>query len=123
MLGHIGERIKEVFYEKRLRAGEFAEGINKSRNVVYNIFKGRTIDTGLLHKIGEVLEHDFFQYYRSGDNLLLEEQSSYLTKNNLLEKITELEDDLEKCKSKLEQSQKEATYLKKINELLESKKG
>lgn len=42
---------------------EFGRRINQSRVNVYSIFKRKSIDTGLLAKIGQVLEHDFFLYY------------------------------------------------------------
>ncbi len=63
MDGHIGKKIKTVFDKKGLTVSEFARRINKSRENVYNIFKRETIDTGLLQKISDVLEHDFFAHY------------------------------------------------------------
>jgi len=122
MLIHIGQKIKDVFYQKRLKVNDFANKINKSRNVVYNIFNRATIDSGLLYKIGEVLDHNFFQYYLDDDNILMEGNTPYQTKNNLENIIASLKEKLEKCKNELEQAQKEAAYLKKINDLLENKK-
>lgn len=61
---HIGRKIKEAFKASRLKGTEFAKAINKDRQVIYDIFERETIDTGLLRKIGEVLKHDFFSYYR-----------------------------------------------------------
>lgn len=60
---NIGNKIKQVFDKKGMTVSEFGRRINKSRENVYSIFKRKTIDTGLLSKIGEVLEFDFFQYY------------------------------------------------------------
>ena len=60
---HIGNKIKQVFDKKGMTVSEFGRRINKSRENVYSIFKRKTIDTGLLQKISDVLEHDFFQYY------------------------------------------------------------
>ena len=119
---HIGRKIKEIFYKSRIRVYEFANGINKSRNVIYYIFKQETIDTGLLQKIGEVLNHDFFPYYIKDDFNLNEESAGYMTKAKLLERISELEEELRECHEKLEHSKKEAKYLKKINALLEKKR-
>ena len=89
---HIGRKIKEIFYKSRIRVYEFANGINKSRNVIYYIFKQETIDTGLLQKIGEVLNHDFFPYYIKDDFNLNEERAAYMTNAKLLERISELEE-------------------------------
>lgn len=60
---HIGNKIKQVFDKKGMTVSEFGRRINKSRENVYSIFKRKTIDTGLLLKIGDVLEYDFFQHY------------------------------------------------------------
>ena len=60
---HIGKKIKGVFYNSPLSATEFARRINKSRTIVYNIFSRSTIDTGLLLRIGKVLDYDFFADY------------------------------------------------------------
>lgn len=60
---HIGKKIKEVLTQSRLKKTEFADLINISRTVVYDIFKRETIDTGLLQTISKVLNHDFFGYY------------------------------------------------------------
>lgn len=60
---NIGSKIKVIFDKKGMTVSEFARRINKSRENVYSIFRRKSIDTALLTKIGDVLEHDFFQYY------------------------------------------------------------
>lgn len=60
---HIGEEIKKVFDERGISVSEFGRRISTSRENVYGIFKRETIDTGLLVKISKVLDHDFFRYY------------------------------------------------------------
>lgn len=60
---HIGKKIKEVWKDSRLKGTVFADMINKDRQVIYDIFKRETIDTGLLETICKVLNHDFFSYY------------------------------------------------------------
>jgi len=60
---HIGNKIKQIFTKKGMTISEFGRRINKSRENVYSIFNRKTIDTGLLQKISDVLEYDFFQYY------------------------------------------------------------
>jgi transcriptional regulator with XRE-family HTH domain len=58
---HIGQQVKLVLEKKGISITEFAKRINKSRENVYSIFTRKTIDTGLLTKISEVLEFDFFK--------------------------------------------------------------
>lgn len=58
---HIGQQVKLVLESKGITVTEFAKRINKSRENVYSIFTRKTIDTGLLSKISEVLEFDFFK--------------------------------------------------------------
>ena len=58
---HIGQQVKLVLETKGITVTEFAKRINKSRENVYSIFTRKTIDTGLLTKISEVLEFDFFK--------------------------------------------------------------
>ena len=60
---HIGNKIKQVLEKKGMSVSEFARRINKSRENVYSIYKRKTIDTGLLVLISEVLEQDFFSNY------------------------------------------------------------
>jgi hypothetical protein len=84
---NIGNKIEQVFTKKGMTVSEFGRRINKSRENVYSIFKRKTIDTGLLLIISEVLEHDFFQYYTplkdeviklKKENSLLREMSAFI---------------------------------------------
>lgn len=59
----IGNKIKEVTESKGMTVSEFARRINTSRENAYGIFKRESIDTKLLTRICEVLDHDFFQYF------------------------------------------------------------
>lgn len=85
---HIGKKIQEKLKEARYKKTEFADMINISRTVVYDIFKRKTIDTGLLKKISEVLNHDFFSYYGDGNLNTVKEPKNdygYVTKSELAE--------------------------------------
>jgi|GEM_PF-1054238 len=62
---HIGETIKNLVKNKGISVTEFADRINNSRRNVYEIFDKKTIDTGLLIKIGKVLEQNLFLLYVS----------------------------------------------------------
>lgn len=46
-----------------MTVSEFGRRINKSRENIYSIYSRKSIDTALLQKISEVLEHNFFQYH------------------------------------------------------------
>jgi hypothetical protein len=94
----IGKIIEKVLREKRIPVNEFAKKINTNRNNVYHIFRRETIDTGLLVKIGEILEHDFFQYYISKQtisNIATEKANVYLV-NSELKKLQEKNESLSK---------------------------
>ncbi|ELR70077.1 hypothetical protein C900_04074 [Fulvivirga imtechensis AK7] len=98
---HIGEEIRKVFKESGLTVAEFARRIDTSRENVYGIFKRKSIDTRLLQKISDVLDHNFFKYYVNPEELYPEIAS---------------------LQRKLEVADQEIAYLKKINKLLEKKK-
>lgn len=58
---HIGQRIKEELERQGRTKVWFAQAINRSRTVCYNIFNNPTIDTGLLIQISKALNHDFLK--------------------------------------------------------------
>lgn len=60
---HIGSKIKEVFKSSGISVDDFAEMLSYTRQNIFGIFKRKSIDTELLEKIGNKLNHDFFQYY------------------------------------------------------------
>jgi transcriptional regulator with XRE-family HTH domain len=85
---HIGKKIKEIVVQSRLKKTEFADLINISRTVVYDIFKRETIDTALLQTISKVLDHDFFGYYNSKLHAKENKENySYATKAELSEVV------------------------------------
>ncbi|MEY4805110.1 MAG: hypothetical protein RL331_1631 [Bacteroidota bacterium] len=70
----IGAQVREIVEKRGMTVTEFAKRINKSRENAYSIFSRKTIDTGLLTLIGEVLSFDFFKQYSTEYNTL---QASY----------------------------------------------
>lgn len=60
---NIGQLIREIILKNGMSISEFSRRVGTSRENVYSIFKRASIDTALLAKIGEVLDHDFFLYY------------------------------------------------------------
>ena len=68
---HIGQRIREVLAQRHKPVTWLAKEIDCERTHVYNIFSRQDISTGLLLKIGIILEHDFFKelsedYFKGG---------------------------------------------------------
>ncbi|GCC51298.1 hypothetical protein SanaruYs_15210 [Chryseotalea sanaruensis] len=101
---HIGELIQQVFEQKATKLSDFAEQLGTVRQNVYRIFKKRHLDTGLLLRISQVLEHNFFQYYcQEGEQDSLKDLQ-----------LTKLDDELNLAT-------KEISYLKKIIALMEER--
>jgi transcriptional regulator with XRE-family HTH domain len=105
----IGEKIKEVFDRRQMKLTDFADELGTVRQNVYRIFKKRHLDTGLLLKISQVLNHNFFQYYVPKP----EETSN--------ENIQLLKSETADQLKQLELSRKEIEYLRKIIKLMEEK--
>ena len=115
---HIGKKIQEKLKEARYKKTEFADMINVSRTVVYDIFKRKTIDTGLLKKISEVLNHDFFNYYEQNPSSTAKEikaEYGYATKSEVADlahailKLTKVVERIE------EQLPKKKVVVKKVS--------
>lgn len=62
---HIGKLIKEQLEISPLTKSEFAKKIDKFPQNINDVFSKKSIDTDLLIKISDALNHDFFKYYRS----------------------------------------------------------
>jgi len=62
---HIGKRIKEVVDQRGMSTQELATRIGKVRQTVSGYFKKEDLETGMLQKISEALDYDFFQYYKN----------------------------------------------------------
>lgn len=112
MTVEIGHKIKEVFDNQNMKLTDFADELGTVRQNVYRIFKKRHLDTGLLLKISQVLNHNFFQYYVS--NSQPEEARQNTEVKKLLEDATEYQ-------RQLDLARKEIDYLRKIIKLMEEK--
>jgi transcriptional regulator with XRE-family HTH domain len=111
MTVEIGQKIKEVFDQQNIKLTDFADELGTVRQNVYRIFKKRHLDTGLLLKISQVLNHNFFQYYvaTSSEDVVNSEE----VKKLLAEKA--------EYQQQLQLSRKEIEYLRKIIKLMEEK--
>jgi transcriptional regulator with XRE-family HTH domain len=94
MVVHVGKKIRQVADQKGVKIAELGRRINTARQNVYKILAKKTIDTGLLLKISNVLEHDFFQYYTP----LKEENQKLREENTLLKDMIKLLKDKNKKK-------------------------
>lgn len=101
----IGAVIQDVFEKRNMKLSDLADQLGTVRQNVYRIFKKKDLDTGLLTKISEVLDHNFFHYYKTPEG----------TVNHPLD--LELAD----SKAQLELARREIDYLKKIIHLMEEK--
>ena len=87
---------------------EFAQKINYSRRNVYSIFDKESVDTAVLKKIGDILDHNFFVDYNQGvkkqsasQSQVADPQAGY-------------------GETKIQELMKEVEYLKEINSLLKA---
>jgi transcriptional regulator with XRE-family HTH domain len=101
----IGARVQEVFESRNMKLSDLADQLGTVRQNVYRIFKKKDLDTGLLIKISEVLDHNFFHYYKTPE----------LAVDHPLDK------ELAETRLQLELAKKEIDYLKKIIQLMEEK--
>ncbi len=120
---HIGRKIKEELYKQNISVTNFAKKINRTRNVVYNIFERESIDTGLLNKIGKVLNCDFFSVYSAQKEYTVESVKTFNTSHEPEVQYGQHAEELERLQQQNKALIVEVNYLKKIIALLEEKKS
>jgi transcriptional regulator with XRE-family HTH domain len=111
MTVEIGQKIKEVFDQQNIKLTDFADALGTVRQNVYRIFKKRHLDTGLLLKISQVLNHNFFQYYVATPNQEVVDS----------EEVKKLNAEKVEYQQQLQLAKKEIEYLRKIIKLMEEK--
>jgi len=87
---HIGEIIKNLVKSKGIRVTDFADKINYSRRNVYEIFDKKTIDTGLLIKIGNIIGKNLFLLYVSDKEIAEHKAEKKSTNDELVETVAQL---------------------------------
>jgi transcriptional regulator with XRE-family HTH domain len=107
----IGHKIKEVFDARNMKLTDFADQLGTVRQNVYRIFKKRHLDTGLLLKISQVLNHNFFQYYVQPES----------NNNSVNPEVLRMMEDAQETRNQLDLARKEIDYLRKIIRLMEEK--
>lgn len=60
---HIGKIIEAELHRQGRSVTWFANRLYCDRTNIYSIFKRKSIDTELLLRISDVLDHNFFNYY------------------------------------------------------------
>ncbi len=118
---HIGKKIKEELYKQGVSVTAFAKKINRSRNVVYDIFERESIDTDLLNKISRILNCDFFSLYSSQKEYTTPDTKHFYV-NEPAPHYGRSREDVKLMQQQLQALQSEVEYLKKIIALLEEKK-
>jgi plasmid maintenance system antidote protein VapI len=118
---HIGKKIKEEMYKQNISVSDFAKKINRSRNVVYDIFGRESIDTDLLNKIGKILNCDFFSMYSSQKEYSLD-TVKHFNVNESAVSYGKNSEQINALQLQNQTLQNEVNYLKKIISLLENKK-
>lgn len=118
---HIGKKIKEEMYKQNISVSDFAKKINRSRNVVYDIFGRESIDTDLLNKIGKILNCDFFSMYSSQKEYSLD-TVKHFNVNESAVSYGKNSEQINTLQLQNQTLQNEVNYLKKIISLLENKK-
>jgi len=120
MAVNIGEKIKQRAKELRVGPTELGKMINTSKQNVYGIYKRKSIDTEMLRKLSKALNYDFFQYYLHDNLSFLGESQPYYGKKG---KSAVSADEFQKLKRELEDMKEKYELLKKVNHLLEKKRG
>lgn len=118
---HVGKKIREEIDKQNFSVTLFAKKINRSRNVVYDIFKRESIDTDLLNKIGKILNCDFFSMY-SSQKEYTQDHIKHFHVNESAAVYGKNADLITALQQQNQTLQNEVEYLKKIIALLESKK-
>jgi hypothetical protein len=116
---HIGKKIKEELYRQNISVSDFAKKISRSRNVIYDIFERESIDTGLLNKIGKILNCDFFSLYSNQKEFVSDHIKHFHANGHNINYYSEQMNAILKQNQLLEN---EIIYLKKIISLMEGRK-
>jgi transcriptional regulator with XRE-family HTH domain len=118
---NIGKKIKEEMQQRGISVSTFAKKINRSRNVVYDIFDRESIDTDLLNKISKVLNCDFFSLYSAQKEYNHDTVKSFHVHENSAG-YGKLGEEMKILQQQNQTLANEISYLKKIITLLENKK-
>lgn len=106
MKGHIGNKVRELMYEKRMKARELAKRLGVTPQGLYYLLRRSIWPTRHIEPLSKILSHDFGQYYQI---------------ENPERPPAVKPEEYEQLKKEVEELKKENAYLKEINELLKKK--
>ena len=120
---HIGEQVRKRAKELRIGPTELGRLINTSKQNVYGIYRRRSVDTELLHKLSKALQFDFFQYFATDKQKLAQEDLTGYpsTTVKLKKEISSLKEQIGIFKKEIMELKEKCELLIKINNLLEKK--
>jgi hypothetical protein len=98
MTVHIGKIIAQKAKDKELGATALAKKINTTPQNMYTIYKRQTIDTGLLLKLSEALQYNFFIHYEKDKTMI---GIAYSETERLEKEITKLKEQLQRTEDKV----------------------
>lgn len=118
---HIGNKITEILLQRHMTKQDLGRAIGVTGSAATYLTTRESVDVETLQKIGNVLKYNFFKHFPVEEDVTKIAVAVDDEKKKLLEKMSELEKNLEMCKRDLMMQKQENVYLKKINELLEKK--
>ena len=121
---HIGQKISEVLKQKHMTKQELGRALGMSGSAATYLTTRPTVDVETLHKIGTVVNYDFFRHYPVEEGQGTGDGSTPLTASDkmideLKSKMMEKDRIIIALKREIVLQKQENDYLKKINSLLE----
>ncbi len=115
MITDIGQKIKEISYQKHISVPTLAQKLGFSRSGMYRLLFQPDISLHMLQRISKELDHNFFQYYYDDTNPLTKAEKIQLTKQI---KDLQQENELLKVHLRLQNQTNEilATQLKQLKQ-------
>lgn len=107
---HIGNIIQDVAKKVGMRPTDLGRKIGRTSQSIYDIYNREHLSTDLLMSIGEALQYDFFQYYRTkeNENVVNEDEVKYVSPSKTTISI---------CINNIDEMKFERIF-KKINEII-----
>ncbi len=115
MITDIGQKIKEICYQKHISVPTLAKKLGFSRSGMYRLLFQSDISLNMLQRISKEVDHNFFQYYYDDTNPLTKAEKIQLTKQI---KDLQQENELLKVHLRLQNQTNEilATQLKQLKQ-------
>ena len=96
---HIGNLISKVLEEKHISVAELANQLHTDKSNMYKILRKSHIDTELLYRISQILNHNFFREYCQHESSCIPHEKTELVvikaKRTLLKDLLSTHDEIE----------------------------